>query len=96
MSVYINQRLWDRNKMQRPIKYSRKGGEECFCTELIDCSESGLSFLSDFPYLPDTRMNVKTSEDYDSFDIKVKWSRPEYKSDDTPCYRIGAEFIETI
>ncbi len=97
MSIYLNQRINPRNRYIFPFLYSRVDGEDCYGAEMWDCSKSGMSFLSDFPYVTDTVINVKTSEEHDAYPIKIKWCRRVLDEQETgaPCYRVGAEFIET-
>lgn len=97
MSIYLNQRSCNRNRYESPLQFSRKSGDDCFSAQMQDCSKNGVGFLSDYPYLPETHINVKTNKEARSFPAKVKWSRPEFDIDSGALsYRVGAEFVEQV
>ncbi len=97
MSKFINERLGGRSCFELPVMYSRKGEANCYIAEIFDCSEDGLCFLSDYPYLPGTRINVKTRKEYDAMSVEVRWSKKE-PVDETgaPCFKVGTKFIEPL
>ncbi len=97
MSVYLNQRTRSRNHHQIPIKYSRWGGKDCFDAKMCDFTQEGISFISDFPYLPETEIAIKMRKDDDDSHASVRWSKPEpHKPGDKPLYRVGAKFTKVI
>ncbi len=97
MSKFLNQRTGERNRVETPILYSRKDGINCYSAELHDCSENGICFTSDFPYLPGTRINVKGKSEIGLMPIEVRWSKKDQKDESgAPCFKVGAKFIETI
>ena len=90
MSIYLNQRTDKRNRYIFPFLYSRDKSNECYSAEMWDCSKSGMSFLSDFPYLPNTVINVKTSEEHDAYPIRVRWCQRVL--DDQEIYQHAQEY----
>ncbi len=97
MSIYLNERKDQRNDMSKSIMFSRKGGNESFTAKVINCSENGVSFLSDYPYINGTEIDIKAKEDNDPFLVSVKWSKPHFDEHHMfHGYIIGAEFNESI
>ncbi len=97
MSIYLNERTDKRNLISKSVLFSRKGIKESFNAKLINCSENGVSFLSDFPYINGTEINIKAKGSYDPLLVNVKWSKPFIDEHHIlQGYLIGAEFNEPI
>jgi hypothetical protein len=79
------------------MKFSRWGGKECYDARVCDCSESGICFTSEFPYLPGTEIVVKLDKyDEDSL-VNVVWNQMlSGKKTERTYYRIGAKFIKPM
>lgn len=97
MSVYLNQRKGSRNENQAMVKYSRWGGIECYDARIHDCSENGICFRSEFPYIPGTEIAVKLDKHDEESLVSVVWSRMQSDpGSGKPYFRIGARFIAPI
>ncbi len=95
MNKYLNQRSCNRNHSQQSVLFSRWGGKDCYKARVVDCSEDGISFMSDFPYLPQTEIAIKVMKDDEESLASVVWSEP-VSVDGKKSYRIGAKFFEPI
>ncbi len=97
MSIYMNQRNDHRQENQAMIKYSRWGSKDCYDARIHDCSENGICFNSDFPYLPGTEIVVKLDKHDEESLVNVIWNQMlSGKKMGKTYYRIGAKFIEPI
>lgn len=96
MTIYLNQRSKSRSRILGKIMYARKEGGDWYDANLRDCTGEGLSFFSNFPYLPGTEILVKSKNKFDNnlMAARVKWSRQKrdvgkkFKS-----YNVGAQFV---
>lgn len=96
MNVYYNQRKNERCHYEVPLVYSRKDGEECYSAMLINCSDHGVCMMTDYPYLPDSRLNIKTVHDLKTLPVEVIWNKIEYDTSfGVTSYKIGARFTES-
>ena len=96
MSIYFNQRTKPRIPISGKIRYARVSGDEWYDANLKDSTREGISFVSEFPYLPGTRIFVK-SEDRreDTWErAEIRWSKPIGEiAKKNAKYRIGAKFM---
>ena len=92
MSIYRNQRTESRTSIAGEIKYSRESDGFCYDARIFDCGRHGMGLISDFPYLRDTELFLKSKDDKENViqRAEVAWSRPAYKSTKLhPQYRVG-------
>ncbi len=96
MNIYYNQRCSERSRYETPIMYSRKDEKNCYSAMMLDCSDKGICIMSDYPYLPDSKLNLKMVHDDEMHSVKVVWNHAVHdEASDASCYRIGAEFTES-
>ncbi len=96
MNIYYNQRFSERSRYEIPIMYSRKDGNNCHSAMMLDCSDNGICIMSDYPYLPDSLLNLKMVHDKEMHSVRVVWNHAvQDDASDAPYYRIGAEFTES-
>ncbi len=96
MNIHYNQRTDERSHYEVPVIYSRQDGEECYQGMLINCSDHGVCMMTDYPYLPDSRLNIKTVFDLETVPIEVVWNKVEHNTTfGVTSYRIGARFAES-
>ena len=96
MTIYQNQRSKARPRILGKIMYTSDKDGDWYDTYMRNCTNEGVSFLSNFPYLPGTKIYIKSVNKMDSSlqPAKVKWSkkkkfgRPKYGE-----YSIGAKFM---
>lgn len=96
MSIYRNERSEGRSHIVGKIRYSREHDGVCFNARLVDCTRKGIGFVSEYPYLPDTKLFLKSKNDDDTSvqAAQVTWSRMEPSSTkDHPRYRVGAKYV---
>lgn len=96
MSIYKNERSEDRSHIVGKIQYSREHDGVCYNARLLDCTRKGVAFVSEYPYLPDTKLFLKSKND-DDFTVQkaeVAWSRQDSTSTKAhPRYKVGAKYI---
>ncbi|MCG8471427.1 MAG: PilZ domain-containing protein [Desulfobacterales bacterium] len=95
MSVYMDEREMKRVRIPGTIQFSRSPGGQFWDAELLNSTEQGLCFQSDFPYLPETFLVIRSKNpgEADSQFAKVVWSRPEKANCGRNCrYHIGVTF----
>lgn len=96
MSIYRNQRANARTSIAGKIKYARDAeGDWCFDARLFDCGTDGMGLISEFPYLRDTELFLKSRNNKDDATQKaeVAWCRPAPKfTKQNPRYRVGVHF----
>jgi len=97
MSKYINQRNDKRKDSQNIIRFSRWGGNECYDARINDCSQNGICFTSEFPYLPGTEIAIKMDKQDEESLVNVVWNRMiSGKKVGKTYYKVGAKFIEPV
>ncbi len=97
MTIYLNERDDDRSKIVGKIMYSRAKEGEYFNATLHDCTHNGIGFVTDYPYLPDTNIFLKSKNEDEPLKQKARiaWSKPINPKDKThPKFRVGAEFLK--
>ncbi len=96
MTIYLNQRSKDRRRILGKIMYTSDKNGDWYDAYVRNCTDEGVSFLSNFPYLPGTKIFIRSKNKMDSTlqSANVKWSqkkkcpRPKYGM-----YNIGAQFM---
>lgn len=95
MVAFQNQRRANRARILGDIMYSRMTDGEFFKARIRDCSNDGIGFISDHPYLRDTRIYLKAGDKRDTsrHSAVIKWSMLNSPiNKEHPLYRIGARF----
>ncbi|GAB6094307.1 hypothetical protein JCM14469_05590 [Desulfatiferula olefinivorans] len=95
MSIYKDQRTMTRTPISGEIQYARGIRGERFDARLFDCSPKGLGLISNYPYLRDTELILRSKNDRDDTiqRARVAWSRPLSRSmAHHPRYRVGVTF----
>lgn len=98
MSVYLNQRQSERDAIIGKIKYSREPDGLSYNARLQNCSNDGIEFVTNHPYVKNTELFIqsKTKDDFHIQKASVAWSMPDSSANKNrpQQYRIGAKFIE--
>lgn len=98
MSIYLNQRKCERDAIVGKIKYSREPDGLTFNGRLQNCSNDGIEFVTNHPYVKDTELYIlsETKDDLHIQKASVAWSMPDSPANKNhpKQYRIGARFIE--
>ena len=95
MATFQNQRRTNRSRILGDIMYSRMEGGNFYKARVCDCTNEGIGFISDHPYLRDTRIYLKSRDKKDTSrqSAVIMWSTLNYPAKkDHPLYRIGARF----
>ena len=95
MADFQNQRRANRARILGDIMYSRMTSGEFYKARMRDCSDDGIGFVSEHPYLRDTRIYLKSRDKRDTsrHPVVIMWSMLNYPiNKERPLYRIGARF----
>lgn len=96
MTVYQNQRHEKREKFQMPVRFSRLQEGDAFEAKMKNCSNDGICFVSQYPYLPDTRLFLKLGKHDDMLQADVRWCKPVKTISRNVQYQVGVHFPEKI
>ncbi len=94
---FLDERENNRDAIVGKIMYSREPDGTCYNARLKNCTKNGMEFVTDTPYLKNTRLflHSKNKDDTTIQKAEVTWSKPE-PSDNTnhpEHYRVGVRFI---
>jgi len=96
MNVFMDERHNKRMHIPGTIQYVRPPAGDYMDADLLDCTDKGLCFRSNCPYLPETSLVIRSKNRKASYwqYAKVVWSRPMSQTTrEKPAYSVGVIFI---
>ena len=90
----INKRVSERFCLEGPVKYSYTTSKDIYEAKIVNCSEDGINFETNFALQPGMVVFIADVKDNKYFRAEVKWCK-KIRSDNSNLFSVGAKYFDS-